>query len=142
MSLRNTGMRATGKLFITLMFVATVGAYGESLSPSSKQGDTPFADKNWRQVQEKADSGSANAQAVLGWMYFAGIDGLPEDAAKAAEWFQKAAAQGNAFAQNMLGRMYYRGEGVSKNIAKAVDWYQKAAAQGYASAQLILGVMY
>jgi hypothetical protein len=125
-----------------LLLVAAVGAHGESLSPSSKQEDTPSAEKSWGQVQEKADSGNADAQALLGLMYFMGIGGLPEDAAKAAEWFQKAAPQGNAFAQNMLGRMYYRGEGVSKNIAKAVDWYQKAAAQGYASAQLILGAMY
>ncbi len=135
-------MCTTRNLFLILMLVAAVGAHGESLSPSSKQEDMPYAEKTWVQVQAKADSGSAKAQAILGWMYFAGIDGLPEDAAKAAEWFQKAAAQGNTFAQNMLGRMYYRGEGVSKNIAKAVDWYQKAAAQGDANAQSNLGAMY
>ena len=69
-------------------------------------------------------------------------DGLPKNAAKAVEWFQKAAAQGDAQAQTLLGDMYGEGDGVPKDIAKAAEWYQKAAAQGYETAQAQLGFMY
>ena len=37
-------------------------------------------------------------------MYYAG-EGVPRDAAKAKEWFEKAAAQGNADAQANLDAM-------------------------------------
>ena len=83
----------------------------------------------------------AAAQYKLGMKYATG-KGVPKDAAKAAEWFQKAAAQGHAAAQYKLGRMYFRGEGLSKDATKAVEWYQKAAAQGDAAAQNNLGWMY
>ena len=92
-------------------------------------------------VLREAEAGDANAQYRLGWMYEAG-DGVPKDAAKAMEWWQKAAVQGDADAQYKLGLMYADGDGVPKDAVKAVAWYQKAAAQGYAGAQHNLGVMY
>jgi TPR repeat protein len=83
----------------------------------------------------------AAAQYDLGMKYATG-KGVPKDAAKAAEWFQKAAAQGHAAAQSNLGWMYASGDGVRKDAAKAVEWSQKAAAQGHADAQYMLGMMY
>ena len=69
-------------------------------------------------------------------------EGVPKDATKAVEWYQKAAAQGNADALYMLGWMYDNGEGVPNDAAKAVEWFQKAAAQGDVFALYRLGVMY
>ena len=86
-----------------------------------------------------------------GRMYATG-KGVPQDAAKAFEWYQKAAAQGNADAQTRLGDMYALGAGVPKNYAKAAECYRKAAEAvkfgrkvtffGDAEAQFTLGLAY
>jgi len=70
-------------------------------------------------------------------MYGSGetVTSVAKDPNKAAEWFQKAAAQGYPKAQFELGKMHLTGEGVKKDCHKAVEWYQKAAAQGLAQAQ-------
>ena len=57
--------------------------------------------------------------------------GVPKDAAKAVEWYQKAAEQGFLDAQLQLGGMYFNGEGVPKDVSRTVEWWQKAANQGY-----------
>jgi len=44
-------------------------------------------------------------------------EGVPKGAAKAVEWYRKAAEQGDANGQNNLGRMYDAGEGVPKAVA-------------------------
>jgi TPR repeat protein len=134
-------MRATGKLFLILMFVAAVGACGESSSPPSKQEAAPPAENRLAQLQKQADSGDADAQFDLGVMYRDG-KGVPKDATKAMEWLQKAAALGNAKAHLYVGGLYYDGKDVPKDLAKAVEWFQKAAALGNADAQYILGDMY
>lgn len=67
---------------------------------------------------------------------------VKKDAAKAVEWFRKAAEQGNADAQNYLGWAYANGQGVSKDLVKAVEWYRKAADQGNPHAQERLGWAY
>ena len=92
-------------------------------------------------LQIEAAQGDASAQFKLGMMYRIG-EGVPENAAKAAVWFENAAAQGNANAQYELGVMYRIGEGVPENPAKAAEWFKKAAAQGNANAQYKLGMMY
>lgn len=105
-------------------------------------------EENFAETKRKAEVGDASEQSNLGWMYDNG-EGVHKDAAKAVEWFQKAAAQGHAGAQYNLGLMYAKGKGVPKDVAKAEEWYQKAAtkwwqeaAQGDAHAQFNLGVMY
>src|SRR3989344_1728833 len=67
---------------------------------------------------------------------------VPKNAAKAIEWYQKAAAQGHAEAQFSLGLMHANGKEVPKNAAQAIEWWQKAAAQGHVGAQQNLTVMY
>ena len=66
---------------------------------------------------------------MLGFAYDRGT-GVARDAARAFEWFQKAAAKGDPSAQAMLGFKYLRGDGVAKDADKAIEWYRKAAAQG------------
>jgi S1-C subfamily serine protease len=55
--------------------------------------------------------------------------GVPKDAAKAVEWYQKAAAQGDDGAQHSLGRMYSEGKGVPRDLVLAYAWANLAAAQ-------------
>ncbi|GHU02078.1 hypothetical protein FACS1894186_6070 [Alphaproteobacteria bacterium] len=93
------------------------------------------------ETQALADGGDAEAQCRLAVMYDKG-EGVPQDFAKAAHWYQKAADQRYAMAQNALGNMYDNGDGVPQDNAQAVCWYQKAADQGYAAAQYGLASMY
>jgi len=53
------------------------------------------------EVKRKAESGNVRDQLGLARRYYNG-DGVTKDNAKAAEWWQKAAAQGNETAQESL----------------------------------------
>jgi TPR repeat protein len=70
-------------------------------------------------------------------MYERGF-GVAADPAKAAEWNQKAAAQGNAEAQLHLAKALDDGAGVNKDAEEARRWYSKAARQEQPTAQLEL----
>src|SRR5210317_891265 len=70
-----------------------------------------------------ASTGNAEAQFNVGLMYKDG-DGVPQDHAKAAEWYRKAAEQGYAEAQYYLGISYYYGEGVHQDDTEAAKWYR------------------
>ena len=61
--------------------------------------------------------------------------GAPADAAAAAIWYRKAAAQGDAQAQLVLASMLEQGFGVAKSLTEAAAWYRKAAAQGSKQAE-------
>ena len=99
------------------------------------------AEKKFTETKAKAETGDAEAQASLGYMYANG-EGVWEDDKEAAKWFRKAAEQGHARVQNNLGNRYAYGKGVPKNAKEAVKWFRKAAEQGYADAQFNLGLMY
>lgn len=77
----------------------------------------------------KAEEGDATAQYNVGTMYDAGA-GLPFDAIKAIEWYEKAALQGHAKAQYALGMMYEYGYGLPHDRMKAIEWFKKSAVQG------------
>ncbi len=95
-------------------------------------------------MKADAERGNAMAQAGMGECHaISGLcEGVPQDFAKAREWWEKAAAQGNADAQHRLGLLYYEGYGVRQDYARAQEWFEKAAAQGYAQAQCNLGLLY
>ena len=67
---------------------------------------------------------------------------MPQDYAKALEWFQHAADKGHVGALNDIGVMHELGQGVPKNPATAVEWYRKAASQNYALGHYNLGRAY
>ncbi len=75
-----------------------------------------------------AEQGDGDAQNNLGIMYDYG-QGVPQDDAKAVEWYRKAAEQGNAGAQYNLGVMYGKGQGVPQDYAQAHMWYNLAASR-------------
>ena len=100
----------------------------------------PIAD-SLDEVIKKAVSGDSEAQFTLGWRYDSG-DEIPQDYAKAAEWYHRAAEQGHDGAQNNLGFLYGNGQGVPQNYAKAAELYRRAAEQGSSLAQTNLGSAY
>jgi TPR repeat protein len=74
-------------------------------------------------------------------MYYLG-QGVPQDYAKAVEWYQRAGDQGNVQAEIDLAFMYSHGQGLQKDYTRAVDWYQRAADQGDSAGQDSIGFMY
>lgn len=88
-----------------------------------------------------AEGGDAEAQFLLGELYFAG-SGVAKDRAVAAAWYRKAADAGDPRAQTQLARLYFYGSGVPKDPDQAVALFRAAAATGFARAQLGLGWAY
>ena len=74
----------------------------------------------------QADAGDADAQNYVGEIYLKGLGTTP-DYAKAAQWFEKAAAQGSRRARINLGYMYEQGLGVSQDTARALNLYRDAS---------------
>jgi len=93
-------------------------------------------------LRKAAKRGHAEAQNLLGELYYHGNGSCTENHYEAARWYRRAAEQGNASGQYNLGYMYYTGKGVSQNYNETVKWYRKAAEQGNARAQNSLGWMY
>lgn len=105
-------------------------------------GGAPAADDSpFGELCRDAQNGSARAQYVLGCCYN-GDHGVQKDPAKAAIWWEKAAAQGIADAQYYIGLSYYAGIGVTKDTAVATRWWLKAAEQDHADAEYFLGISY
>ena len=92
-------------------------------------------------IKHNAEQGDARAQYLLGRKYENGVSG-PENYAKAARWYRRAAEQEFAPAQYSLGRLYAAGDGVRPDYAEALRWFRRAAALEYALAQNRIGVMY
>jgi len=91
-------------------------------------------------LKKQAESGEANAQISLGWLYEYG-NGVPQDQSKAVYWYRKAADRGYAKAQLLLGLLHEYGT-PKQDQAEAARWFRKAAEQGNAYAQFSLGSEY
>ena len=88
-----------------------------------------------------AESGDADSQYNIGWMYLNGY-GLRVNDSLALEWWEKASEQGYSDASFSIGMLYSLGEGkVPKDVDKAVDYYLKAAEHGHEDAVTMLQYM-
>jgi TPR repeat protein/tetratricopeptide (TPR) repeat protein len=94
-----------------------------------------------RQIIEDAENGSVVEQAKLAERYAKGL-GVPQDHARAVEWYRKAADGGYSVAQKALGDCHKEGQGVPQDHSQAAEWYRKAADGGYTPAQTVLGDCY
>jgi TPR repeat protein len=109
------------------------------------EGATAYNAKNYsRALQEitpLAKAGHADAQHLLGLMYYMGR-GVARDYKRAMLWHRKAADQGKPDAQYVVGAMYYTGNAVETDPKQAVAWFRRAAEKGHAEAQHALALMY
>ncbi|WP_366658594.1 tetratricopeptide repeat protein [Fodinicurvata sp. EGI_FJ10296] len=105
---------------------------GASAQPSEAQVN---------QLHDLANNGAAEAQNMLGSLYYGGI-GVPQSYDQSYIMFRNAAEQGHADAQYNLSNMYLRGEGTEQDSQRAYFWSHKSAQEGHARAQLGLGAMY
>ena len=88
-------------------------------------------EEQFKEFENKAAQGDANAQYNLGSAYAQGNYGEPKDIAKAIEWYEKAGLQGHTRALNLLGNMYYFGIDVPQDMNKAKEWYKLACDKDY-----------
>lgn len=82
------------------------------------------------QLVARAKAGDDEAQFELGQRYAEG-KGVPQDLARAVEWYRKAAEAGHTAAQVRLAECYLTGRGVPKDLKQAVFWQEKAIEGGY-----------
>ena len=85
-----------------------------------------------------AEEGKFEAQLELAERYAIG-DGVEQDYAQSAVWYERAAAAGDEGAQYELGWLYANGLGVERDLEAATRWYEAAAISGNAEAQYQLG---
>jgi len=106
-----------------------------------RQMDSDTQKEAFEVFQTGAIHGNAIAMNNLGTFYGDGR-GVPQDYAKAREWYKKAADKGSSIAMYNLGEFFESGRGVPQDYAKARDWYEKAAAKGDWGAMLNLALLY
>jgi len=90
-----------------------------------------------------AKRGDAEAQFVVGGMYFKG-QGTDPDRLKAFKWLRKAEQQGKTSPESLaiIGSMYLQGIGVPQNYMEAKKYLHLAADQGSFSAKKNLAFIY
>ena len=128
-------MTNTRAALLTFLLVFTnannvlAGPWEEGYAAYQRKDYTAAVEK-WRLV---AQTGKADAQSLLGLMYFYG-QGIKQDYPQAITWLRLAAAQGEAKAQFKLGAMHENGQGFAKDNVRAAIWYTMASEQGYSQA--------
>lgn len=79
------------------------------------------------------------ACSLLGFGYYSGRYGVPQNTEKGVEWYEKCAEkEKNFFCHKELGRIYYR----TGDYGKALTYYKKGALGGDPDAQYWLGRLY
>ncbi len=121
--------------FLLFMFVGCSSKYA-----GFQEGVVAY-ETAFQGINPLAEQGDADAQHIIGLMYYNGI-GIPQDYVEAFKWYKMAAELGYAKAQYSFGSMYANGQGVPKDDTEAFKWFKMAAEQGDADAQGALGEMY
>jgi hypothetical protein len=107
----------------------------QEIASAIQQGNFAEAYYLWR---PRAESGDADAQYGIGWMYHNGY-GLAINDDEAIAWWKLASLQGHTDATFALGMLYSLGEGaVQRDMTLAVSYYHRAALEGHEDARLIL----
>ena len=116
-------------LMLSFSHAAIAGDLEDGVAAYEKQ-DFATALRLWTPLAEQGD---ADAQFLLGAMYFKG-QGVAQDYKTTVNWYTLAAEQGHAKAQMMLGFWYALGQGVAQDYVKAHTWFNIAAIDGDADA--------
>lgn len=113
---------------------------GSVATPADESVDAIPLEAGPAALREAAAAGDPKALYEIGNRYADGR-GVTADAAKAAEWYGRAAEEGLAVAQYRFANMNEKGNGVPRDIALARTWYERAAEQGNAGAMHNLAVL-
>lgn len=98
---------------------------------------------HWNEyMTQSANNGYAPAQFDLGQHYHMGVI-FKQDAAKAVQWYQKAAVQNHPMAIHNLGRIYFNGlDSVPKDAEKGYQYFAKGAELNFHQSHTALGELY
>lgn len=121
----------------TILLCASFSAGADLESAKRAYQEKDYA-KAFKELMPLADQGNADAQFIVGKMYWAG-QGVLKDSDQAITWFKLSAAQGNADAQFFLGSWYLLPH---RDILEGVKWLRLSAEQGNQDAQWLLGKAY
>ncbi|MCC6622830.1 MAG: sel1 repeat family protein [Deltaproteobacteria bacterium] len=105
-----------------------------ALAEPARAGHFPAVDK----LLDLASEGHVDAQLVVADMYLRG-QGIEQDAAEAAHWYEAAAERQSPAALFALGQMYMRGDGVPRDPETARRYYARAHQAGSREAGRALG---
>ena len=103
-------------LFVASNFWHTAQAGIEDATTAYARADYPTT---FELLKEPASNGETQAQALLGYMYDAGL-GTTENDTEAVTWYERAALQGDPISQLNVGIMYADGLGTAKNMVRAL----------------------
>ena len=87
-------------------------------------------------LKKRMEVGDAYAFFIMGCYYDEGEYGLPQDSAKAVEFWRKA----GKFGYTNIGKTYYNGQGVERDKQMAKHYFELAAMEGDSTARYNLGV--
>ena len=99
-------------------------------------GNYTVAYREWLSV---AELGHGGAQLNLGFLHERGL-GVAQDAAKAMDWFKRAADNGESAALHNIGVLYRDGNGVRQDLAEAAKWFLASAEGGDSYGRFRLGL--
>jgi TPR repeat protein len=88
-----------------------------------------------------AEAGDTAAQTLIGVLFETGL-GIAQDKAKAAEWYQLAAAKNDPHAAFRLAQLHLLGTGVKQDKKQAADLFEIAARAGNPEAKYNLALLY
>ena len=91
--------------------------------------------------EQAASSGVVDAQFILAYRYFNGVD-AEKNYEKAALWMSLAAENKHDLATAYMGLMSINGYGMNTNVYQGIKYYKKAASSGNDWAQYHLGKIY
>ena len=119
-----------GFLIIFLLFsLAWQQSYSTLCSRFKRNGQRTLRDR-FRAWKGLADSGEAEAQNNLGFLYQHG-HGAKQSYTKAIRFYEMASDQGLPEATHNLGMLYFQGYGVPQNYDQAKRFFMKAAEKSW-----------
>ena len=121
----------------TVLFCVSLSA-GVDLDSAKRAYQQKDYATAFKELTPLAEKGDADAQLILGKMYWMG-QGVLKDSDQAMKWFKASALQGNADAQFFLGSIYLLPH---TDIAEGAKWLRLSADQGNQDAQWMLGKAY
>ncbi len=127
---------------ILLCCIAVSARAGTPLQEASNAGANGDYVTELRLVRPLAEQHNPIAESLLGFLYYHGRGGLPQDYATAAKWFSRASDDGEIHGEATLGNMYLTGQGVPQDVGKARSLIADAARKGDAESQRAVGSWY
>lgn len=134
-------MTRTLRLSVLLLLVASRPLFASDVSDAIHAMRAGNFAEAYCILKPYAESGDAEAQYNIGWMYLNGY-GLAMNDSLALEWWQRASDQGYTDASFSIAMLYSLGEGqVRKDMDRAIDYYLMAVEDGHEDALMIIRSM-